>query len=199
MIRAGMRHQRRAVTFVLALVGVLALPAAPVAGYTVLSHTGTPGPYQVVDTSSSPGGTCHYGHANAHGVAALDSIRGRVPQVHPKGSHAQTVSWQIVVQRQASTGSPWSTVAASPIQKATASPGTGGAAPFSPIKVLYAAPYDQSVVRALYRIRWYSTTPNHAVTGLVTLWITDYLAVWPASVGSTGYVFDAGTCWSSTD
>jgi hypothetical protein len=192
----GSRRTGRGVAFVLVFIAVLlAVPAAPAAAYQVVGHSGTPGPYQVIDTSANPGATCHYGAANAHGVAAIDFIQGRVHHVLPQGNQSQTVSWQVVVQRQASQGGPWSTVATSVVQKAVASPGAHGSAPFTAIKVLYDAPRDQSVLRALYRIRWYSN--SGAVVARVTLWITYYLAVW--TVGSSGFVFNQGYCWSSAD
>jgi hypothetical protein len=181
----------------LALIVLFAVGASPVAAYQVVSHSGTPGPYSLVDSTANPGATCHYGPANSSGVAAIDFIRGRTPSVHPKGNRSQTVAWQVLVQRQSSAGAPWSTVAKSSFQKAVASPGPHGAAPFKPTNVLYSAPRDSSLVRALYRIRWYSTADNQTVVAGVTLWITHYLAVW--TVGSTGFTFDEGSCWSSAD
>jgi hypothetical protein len=148
--------------------------AGPVAtsADTALSHDGRTGVHYLADSEEYPGVRCAYDDETV-----IESVRVRDPLVFARDSNpdrvdSRSVSWKYRVQAQNVNG--WATVAASALQKRTAT--DAQIANFSPMRTTFAGSASTQY-RVVVVIRWYGSDGTTVVGRAV------HRADWYAWVG----------------
>lgn len=169
----------REAMFVFSSVAALLLIAVqPAAAATVLSHSGTTGPYSLTDAVSPPGHqavVCNYLLA----TEKLATVTVRHPQVkavnRTSGRDSQFVGWQFIVQHRTPSGTAWSTIASSSFVKARAYDNL--AAAFTD-GTWAASATPSGRYRIILVIRWYTPGSTTAMGGQVKLFDVNYESKW---------------------
>jgi hypothetical protein len=178
---SGLAYRRMSVTSrTLRTVGAVgaalvafALAVGPASAETVKSTSGNIGPYEIFDTSSTPGANCLYETASFD----LDRISVRPPaHVHSYGSSSQWVGWRYVIGRDAHQNGYWKTYYQSPIVKQYVNDNTN---PSSFARRTWIAPeHPTGRFRVRIVIYWYTHSSRTHVTGKTVIEYDYYKAKW---------------------
>jgi hypothetical protein len=173
----GLRNRPKLLVIGSALIALL-IGAQSVAAATVLSHTGSIGPYSLTDATAPSGHQaviCNYAISNEK----LATIVVRRPQVKARNTSSardsQWVGWQFIVQHETPSGRTWSTISGSSFVKGKAFDNL--AAPFTD-RTWVGPAVPTGRYRILVVIRWYAPGSTSTIGGQMKLLDQNYESKW---------------------